>query len=86
MVLNLILKALPQIFKSRPQSRFKYPAVPKMDSKQVARELFLAYKVIKKGHHTENTRFVGRKTNEKTASRAKASSQLYKNAKHDLTM
>jgi hypothetical protein len=57
-----------------------------MDSKEVARELFLAYKAIKKEHRTENTRFVGRKTNEKTTSRAKISSQSYKNAKHDLTM
>lgn len=54
-----------------------------MDSKQVARELFLAYKAIKKEYRTENTRFVGRKTKEKTASRAKASSFSYK---HDFTM
>jgi hypothetical protein len=56
-------------------------SVPKMDSKQVACELFLAYKAIKKEHRTENTRFVGRKAQEKLTSRAKVSSQLYK--KHE---
>lgn len=49
-----------------------------MDSKQVACELFLAYKAIKKEHQSENTRFIGRKVQEKLTSRAKVSSQLYK--------
>jgi len=50
--------------------------------KQAAREVFLAYKAIKKDHQTENTRFIDRKTHEKKKSRVKAIMRSLKQEKY----